>query len=49
MHSLETLLEDVETLTRNRMRFGRATFEQVASPTPLQKRAFDLLQLPWRA
>jgi hypothetical protein len=49
VHSLETLLEDVETLTRNRMRFGRATFEQVASPTPLQKRAFDLLQLPWRA
>jgi hypothetical protein len=48
-HSLETLLLDLATLTRNRMRFGRATFEQVASPTPLQKRAFDLLQVPWRA
>lgn len=49
VHSLETLLLDLATLTRNRMRFGRATFEQVASPTPLQKRAFDLLQVPWRA
>jgi len=49
VHSLETLLEDLETLTRNRMRFGRATFEQVASPTPLQQRAFELLRVPWRA
>jgi len=49
VHSMETLLLDLATLTRNRMRFGRATFEQVASPTPLQKRAFDLLHVPWRA
>jgi hypothetical protein len=49
VHSLETLLEDLETLTRNRMRFGRATFEQVASPTPVQQRAFELLRVPWRA
>jgi len=49
VHSLETLLQDLATLTRNRMRFGRATFEQVTSPTPLQKRAFDLLEVPWRA
>ena len=48
VHSLETLLEDLETLTRNRMRFGRATFEQIASPTPLQQRAFELLAVPWR-
>ena len=49
VHSLETLLEDLETLTRNRMRFGRATFEQIASPTPPQERAFELLDVPWRA
>jgi len=49
VHSLETLLQDLATLTRNRMRFGRATFDQVATPTPLQKRAFDLLDVPWRA
>ncbi|MBM3190191.1 MAG: IS1634 family transposase [Chloroflexi bacterium] len=49
VHSLDTLLQDLATLTRNRMRFGRAVFDQVASPTPLQQRAFDLLEVPWRA
>ncbi len=49
VHSLETLLMDLATLTKNRMRFGRATFEQVTSPTPLQKRAFELLDIPLRA
>jgi len=49
VHSFETLLEDLATLTRNRMRFGRATFEQVAQPTPLQRRAFELLGVPWRS
>jgi hypothetical protein len=49
VHSLETLLEDLATLTKNRMRFGRATFDQIAQPTPLQKRAFELLGVPWRA
>ena len=49
VHSLETLLGDLATLTNNRMRFGRATFHQVARPTPLQKRAFDLLDVPWRS
>lgn len=48
VHSLETLLEDMATLTKNRMRFGRATFDQVAQPTPLQKRAFELLGVLWR-
>lgn len=49
VHSLETLLEDLETITRNRMRFGQATFEQVTAPTPLQQRVFDLLGVSWRA
>ena len=48
VHSLETLLKDLETLTRNRMRLGHATFDQLASPTPLQARAFKLLALSWR-
>jgi len=48
VHSFATLLQDLATLTRNEMRFGRATFPQVASPTPLQKRAFELLGVPWR-
>lgn len=49
VHSFQTLLEDLETLTKNRMRFGRATFDQLASPTPLQTRAFELLNVSWRA
>ena len=49
VHSLETLLQDLQTLTKNRMRFGRATFDQLASPTPLQTRAFELLGVSWRA
>jgi len=48
VHSMETVLRDLETLTRNRMRFGRATFEQLASPTPVQTRAFELLGVSWR-
>jgi transposase len=48
VHSLETLLDDLATLTKNRMRFGRATFDQLAQPTRLQQRAFDLLNVPWR-
>jgi len=49
VHSLETLLDDLATLTKDRMRFGSATFDQVAKPTPLQRRAFELLDVPWRA
>lgn len=48
VHSLETLLKDLETITRNRMRFGQATFEQVTSPTPLQSRVLELLDVSWR-
>jgi hypothetical protein len=49
VHSFETLLDDLATLTDNRMRFGSATFQQVAQPTALQKRAFELLDVPWRS
>jgi hypothetical protein len=48
VHSLETLLKDLGTLTKNRMRFGRATFDQIASPTPLQMQALNLLGVSWR-
>ena len=49
VQSLETLLGDLATLTNNRMRVGRAAFHQVARPTALQQRAFDLLDVPWRS
>jgi hypothetical protein len=45
VHSFRTLLKDLATLTRNRVRAGSATFEQLSAPTRLQQRAFDLLQV----
>jgi hypothetical protein len=49
VHSLETLLKDLATLTKNRMRFGDSTFDLLASPTPLQTRALELLGVSSRA
>jgi hypothetical protein len=44
VHSFRTLLADLATLTRNVVRIGRDTVSVVlASPTPLQRRALDLL------
>jgi transposase len=48
VHSMDTLLKDLATLSKNRVRLGGVTFDQVATPTPLQKRAFELLDVPWR-
>lgn len=43
VHSFRTLLKDLATLTRNRVRVDGATFEQLSTITPLQQRVFDLL------
>ena len=44
VRSFRSLLADLATLTRNTVRFGRgATTELLATPTPLQQRALDLL------
>lgn len=46
VHSFRTLLEDLATLTKNRIRpklKGAPTFDMLATPTPLQQRAFSLL------
>jgi hypothetical protein len=46
VHSFRSLLADLATLTRNTVRFGRAaTFPVLATPTDIQRRAFDLLGL----
>lgn len=45
VHSFRTLLKHLATLTRNRVRTGNATFDQLSALTPLQQRAFDLLQV----
>jgi transposase len=46
VHSFRTLLADLATLTRNRIRMGEQTFDMLADPTPLQQRALELLQVP---
>ncbi len=46
VHSFQTLLRDLATLTRNRVRYlahAAPTFVRLSTPTQLQQRAFDLL------
>ena len=48
VHSFRTLLQDLATLTRNRIvpnSTEAQPFDMLATPTPLQQRAFDLLGL----
>jgi transposase len=45
VHSFRSLLSDLATLTRNRVRLGNHTFDMLATPTALQQRALDLLQI----
>ncbi len=45
LHSFRTLLRDLATLTRNTVRLGEARFQQLTSPTPLQQRVFQLLDV----
>lgn len=47
VHSFQTLLKDLATLNKNRLRTPSATdtFEMFTTPTPLQQRAFALLGL----
>jgi len=46
VHSFRTLLDDLATLTKNRVRSGDATFDLLATPTDIQSQAFRLLRLP---
>jgi transposase len=45
VHSFSTLLADLATLTRNRVRLGEQVFHTLATPTTVQQRAFELLQV----
>jgi transposase len=45
VHSFRTLLADLATLTRNRVRLGEQSFEMLATPTAVQQRTFQLLQI----
>jgi hypothetical protein len=48
VHSFRTLLAQLATASRIRMRVGEHSFDQLAPLTPLQERAFQLLEVPWR-
>jgi hypothetical protein len=51
VHSFHTLLADLATIVRNRVRpteAGKQTFELTTSPTPVQRRALDLLGVSLR-
>jgi Transposase DDE domain len=43
LHSFQTLLEDLATLTRNQVQAAGRSFEMISAPTQVQRRAFDLL------
>jgi transposase len=45
VHSFQTILKDLATLTRNEVRVGEQTLQMLANPTPLQQRALQLLQV----
>ena len=48
VHSFRTLMADLATATRARVRVGDHAFDQLAPLTALQERAFQLLEVPWR-
>jgi transposase len=48
VHSFRTLLAELATATRTRVRVGEHAFDKLAQLTPLQQRAFQLLEVPWR-
>jgi transposase len=45
VHSFQTLLKDLATLTRNEVRIGEQNLQMLATPTPVQQRALQLLQV----
>jgi transposase len=45
VHSFRSLLAHLATLTRNHVRLGEQAFDMLATPTAVQARAFELLQL----
>jgi transposase len=48
VHSFQTLLADLRTIARNTVLVGDMTLTITTSPTMLQQRAFDLLEVPLR-
>lgn len=45
VHSFQSLLKDLGTITRNQVMVADETFHEVTVATPVQRRAFDLLKI----
>ena len=43
VHSFQSLLQDLATVTRNQVQAAGRSLQMISTPTPLQRRAFDLL------
>ena len=43
VHSFQSLLADLATLTKNTVTFGSQTLQMLTRPTPLQSQALELL------
>ena len=48
VHSFRSLLCELATAARTRVRFAEHSFDQLARLTPLQQRAFELLEVAWQ-
>ena len=48
IHSFQTLLKDLATITKNQMQMREQSFQMLTTPTTLQQRALDLLQVSCR-
>jgi hypothetical protein len=48
VHSFATVLRDMATVAKNRVRLGDVEVDIITTPTPLQQRAFDLLGVSYR-
>jgi len=46
LHNFRGLLEHLATLTRNTITLDQATFDKITTPTPTQRRAFELIGAP---
>lgn len=48
VHSFRSVIAELATAARTRVRFGEHTFDELTRLTPLQERAFELLRVAWR-
>jgi len=48
VHSFVTLLQALATVAKNRVRLGDVEADIITTPTALQQRAFDLLEVSYR-